>query len=168
MENKINHLQISTKAYPLAEQYAQNVADRVEDLRVNTAPFEETINKVNGAIDNIESETDLLYNRIADLETQRAELIDVGNEAAEARDKIVEKHKNSLYEANTEFFTNMAKLTKVEALADLNKTWSVDLNYVDSFGIMYICEDIPQATATSDEGGDLDAGLSGWMDDINN
>lgn len=167
MKNKINHLQINVKAYPLAAQYADDVCARVEDLRVNTAPFEETIEKVNLAIDNIDKETDLLYNRIADLEVQRAELIDVGNEAATSRDNIVEKHKNSLAEANNIFFTKMAKLVKVDALADLDNSWSVDLHYVDSFGIMYICQEIP-ATTSNEDGGDLDEGLSTWMDDINN
>ena len=163
----INHIQISTTAFPSAAQYCDDVHARAEDLRVNTAPYDETINKVNEAIENIDKECDMMYNRIADLETQRAELIDVGNEAGKTRDNVYAKHRESLGEANAVFFGKLAVQANVPALADLDKDWEVDLNYVDSFQVMYICERLPEAL-TSEPGEGLDDDLSNWMNDINN
>lgn len=164
---EINHLQISVKAYPIASGYADDIATRIADLHTNMAPYEETIQQINTAIDKVDKETEMLYNRIADLEEQRTELLDVGDEAAATRDNIVAKHTAAMAEANTVFFTKLSKLIKVDALADLDRSWSVDMSYADSFGVIYICEDIPEAVAPSDDGS-VDDGLSNWMDDINN
>jgi len=149
---------------PLHEYYNE-VADRTQALQQSLAPYDETIDRAEELMANIDDELAALYDRICTLEQQKDELEGVKADAHQSRAKIMGAHGDSLIEYNMGFFKDAAKRYDVPALADENKNWDVDLAYFPIFKTMYIMEILEE---TSDSiVPDDDSDVSDWMGKIN-
>ena len=146
------------------QKYYNDVCDSVEVLSQNAAPYDETIAKADDSIRNIDKELDALHDRAMALEEQRIELEGVRADAVETRDKIVDKHCDGIAEINTKFFEALGKEINLPDLLDSSLSWDVDLQYMGTFGHLYILQIVPEQSEAITDSEDV----SKWMDDINN
>lgn len=156
-------IKIEVNDNPILIEYYANVSSAHLNMNQGLAPYDDTINQADEAIQNIDVEIDALYERITVLETQKGEYDGVIVDANESRDKIINGYVETLKGLNNTLFEHLHDKVKEPRLLDKTREWDIDLQYMEAFNTIYICE-IPKEENMSIT---PDAGVSDWINDIN-